>query len=145
MTDINQVTVVGRITHNVTAREGGFSVLPSGTAKADMSIAVNRSVRKGDEWQDECSFIEVVVFGKTAENLKDYLVKGQQVAVNGSLRQDRWEKDGQKHSRVYVVADSLQLLGGRKEDPPATHIETNRKEGSFIPDAGPAFPEDIPF
>lgn len=51
-----------------------------------------------------------------AESLKQYLVKGKSVAVEGILKQDRWEKDGQKHSRVRIIAESLQLLGGRDDN-----------------------------
>ena len=112
MTDTNSIILIGRITKDCGADERSFSYVGNGTAKAIVSLAVNRSVKKGDKWEDEVSFIDVTIWGKTAENLKSNLVKGKQICVCGYLIQDRWEKDGQKQSRLNVVADSVQLLGG---------------------------------
>ena len=128
MTDLNDVILIGRVTKDVGSDERSFSFVGNGTAKAVVSLAVNRSVKKGDSWEDEVSFIECTIWGKTAENLKDKLVKGKQICVHGYLKQDRWEKDGKKQSRLNVVAESVQLLGGGK---PADNAD--------------AFPEDNPF
>ena len=114
MTDLNDVILIGRITKDVGSDEGSFSFVGNGTAKAVASLAVNRSVKKGDSWEDEVSYIDCEIWGKTAENLKDKLVKGKQVCIRGYLKQDRWEKDGQKQSRLKVVAETVQLLGGGK-------------------------------
>lgn len=112
MTDTNSVILIGRLTKDCGADERSFSYVGNGTAKAVVSLAVNRSVKKGDKWEDEVSYIDVTIWGKTAENLKANLVKGKQICVCGYLKQDRWEKDGQKQSRLNVVAESIQLLGG---------------------------------
>ena len=112
MTDTNSIILIGRITKDCGADERSFSYVGNGTAKAIVSLAVNRSVKKGDKWEDEVSFIDVTIWGKTAENLKSNLVKGKQICVCGYLKQDRWEKDGQKQSRLNVIAESVQLLGG---------------------------------
>ena len=112
MTDLNDVILIGRLTRDCGTDERSFSYVGNGTAKAIASLAVNRSVKKGDSWEDEVSYIDCEIWGKTAENLKDKLVKGKQVCVHGYLKQDRWEKDGQKQSRLKVVAESVQLLGG---------------------------------
>lgn len=111
MTDLNSVMLVGRVTRDCDANNGCFAYLQNGTALAKFSIAVNRS-RKGmnGEWEDEASFFNVTIFGKLAESLAPRLKKGVQVAVKGSLKQDRWEKDGQKFSSVGIVADSVQLF-----------------------------------
>ena len=114
MTDLNDVILIGRITKDCGADERSFSFVGNGTAKAVVSLAVNRSVKKGDSWEDEVSYIDCEIWGKTAENLKDKLVKGKQVCIHGYLKQDRWEKDGQKQSRLKVVAETVQLLGGGK-------------------------------
>ena len=127
MTDTNSIILIGRITKDCGADERSFSFVGNGTAKAVVSLAVNRSVKKGEKWEDEVSFIDVTIWGKMAENLKPNLVKGKQICVCGYLKQDRWEKDGQKQSRLIVVADSIQLLGGG-----------NRQNDG-------AFPEDNPF
>lgn len=130
MTDINSVVLVGRITKDVGSDERSFSYIGNGTAKAVVNIAVNRGVKKGDKWEDETSFFDVTIWGKTAENLKPRLTKGTQITVSGYLKQDRWEKDGQKQSRVQVVADMVEI-------PNVSKKETDKD--------AEAFPEDNPF
>lgn len=135
MTDINSVVLVGRITKDVGSDERSFSYVGNGTAKAVVNIAVNRGVKKGDKWEDETSFFDVVIWGKTAENLKPRLTKGTQITVSGHLKQDRWEKDGQKQSRVQVVADMVEVPNVSKKD-------AEKVAEAF---GGEAFPEDNPF
>jgi single-strand DNA-binding protein len=135
MTDINSVVLIGRITKDVGSDERSFSYIGNGTAKAVVSLAVNRSVKKGDKWEDETSFFDVTIWGKTAENLKPRLTKGTQITVSGYLKQDRWEKDGQKQSRVQVVADLVEVPNTTKKD-------TDKVAEVF---GGEAFPEDNPF
>jgi len=89
----------------------------------------------------------VTCFGKTAENLSQYMTKGKQVGVDGSLHQDRWEKDGQNHSRVVINADNIQLLGGGTEQT-APAPSAPRGQPASVPeeDYGQRdFPDDIPF
>lgn len=128
MTDTNKVILIGRITKDVLSDERSFSYVGNGVAKAVVSLAVNHSVKKGDTWEDEVSYVECTIWGKLAESLKDKLTRGKQICVCGFLKQDRWEKDGQKQSRLNVVAESIQLLVSGKAD---------KKED--------AFPEDNPF
>lgn len=116
MTDINSVVLVGRITKDVGSDERSFSYIGNGTAKAVVNIAINRGVKKGDKWEDEASFFDVVIWGKTAENLKPRLTKGTQIAVSGYLKQDRWEKDGQKQSRVQIIADMVEIPNVTKKE-----------------------------
>lgn len=161
MTDINHVTLVGRLTRDVGNDERSFGYLPSGQARANISIAVNRNRKQGDQWVDEANFFDVTIWGKTAENLKPYLTKGKQIAIDGYLKQDRWEKDGQKFSKVTVVANNVQLLGGRSDNGGAAQgasggytprFQNNSPaqpepapyEGGFGGNDG-GFPEDIPF
>ena len=126
MTDINSVVLVGRITKDVGSDERSFSYVGNGIAKATVSIAVARGVKKGDKWEDETSFFDVVIWGKMAESLKPKLLKGRQICVSGYLKQDRWEKDGQKQSRVQVIAERVEV----------PNVKTESAE---------AFPEDNPF
>ena len=121
MTDLNNVVLIGRCTKDVGSDERSFSYIGNGTAKATVSLAVNRSVKKSDKWEDETSFFDVVIWGKLAENLKPRLTKGTQITVSGYLKQDRWEKDGQKQSKIYVNAESVQLLGGGKSEAQETN------------------------
>jgi single-strand DNA-binding protein len=78
---------------------------------ARFSLAVNRSVKQGDEWKDEASFFDIDYWGKAAEAVNRYLVKGQQVGVEGELRQDRWEQDGQPRQKIVINAQNVRLLG----------------------------------
>lgn len=120
MTDLNAVTLVGRIVRDVEAK-----TLPSGASVAEFSIASNYSVKRGEQWEEAASFFDCVMFGKRAEALAKYLVKGKQIGISGELRQERWEKDGQKHSRVKVHVSDIQLLGGRSDGGQATGAATS--------------------
>lgn len=138
MTDLNKVILIGRVTHDINDKSFGY--IGNGNAKLTLSIAVNRSVKRGDKWEDEVSFFEVIVWGKPAESLKTRLSKGKRIAVSGELKQERWEKDGQKYSKIVVNAESVQLLDSAKSD----------KEGfAAKEEKAPTFSrddtEDIPF
>ena len=109
MSDINTTTQVGRLTRDAETQYTG-----GGMCIAEFSLANNYRKKSGDEWVDEVNYFDVVLFGKRAEALSQYLTKGTQLAVSGSLRQDRWEKDGQKRSKVVIVANDIQLLGGKR-------------------------------
>lgn len=149
MTDTNKVFLIGRLTRDLGADERSFGYTDGGTARANISIAVNRSKRDGDNWVDEVHYFDVTIWGKTAENLKPYLLKGKQVHVEGHLQQDRWEKDGQKYSRVSIVADNVQLLGNKSESDARDDDENPRgSRPRFEPapqNGAEDFPEDIPF
>ena len=86
MADLNHVTLIGRLT-----RDAELKYTPGGLAISSFSIAVNRRRKNGDQWIDEVSYFDINLYGKAAESLKQYLLKGKQVAVDGELRQDRWE------------------------------------------------------
>ena len=105
--DINVVVLVGRLT-----RDCELKSTPQGTSVCRFSIAVNRRKRTGDRWEDEVSYFDVVLWGRSAETLNPYLQKGRQVSIEGELRQNRWEQDGKTNSKVEVVANNVQLLGG---------------------------------
>ena len=107
MVDLNHVVLIGRLT-----RDSELKYTSSGQAVSKFSIAVNRRKKSGDQWEDEANFFFIVLWGKQGESLNQYLVKGKMVAVDGELRQDRWQQDGQNRSKVEIVANSLQLLGG---------------------------------
>lgn len=106
MTDLNSVTLIGRLTSDC-----NLAYTQSGMAINSFSIAVNRTRQSQNGKIDEVSYFEIKLFGKIAETLKPYLVKGKQIAVNGSLVQSRWEQDGQKRSKVEIIADNVQMLG----------------------------------
>ena len=109
MADINTSTLIGHLT-----RDEEVSYTPGGMAVGKLSIAINRRVKKGQEWVDEANYFDVVIFGKQAENLQKFLTKGKQVGITGFLKQERWtDQNGQNRSRVTIVANDIQLLGGK--------------------------------
>ena len=107
MADLNHVVLIGRLT-----RDAELKSTASGQAVCKFSIAVNRRRKNGDQWEDEPNFFDIVVWGRQGESLHQYLVKGKMVGVDGELRQDRWQQDGQNRSKVEIIANYLQLLGG---------------------------------
>lgn len=107
---LNTVALVGNLT-----RDPELKQLPSGAAVTELSIAVNERVKRGEEWEDYGNFFDVTVWGRQAENAVKYLAKGRPVAVQGRLRQERWENEnGDKRSKVKVVAHTIQFLGSRE-------------------------------
>lgn len=169
MTDLNVVTVVGRLVRDCGQQD--FSYLQSGTAVAKISIAVNRSKKQADgSWVDEASFFDVAIFGKTAENLHPYLQKGKQVVIKGFLKQDHWQdrQTGGYRSKISIVADEVQLLGGQNQQQGGNYQQQGGYQQQSYPQqngyqsqpqsvaqpmapqpqqsfAGEGFPEDIPF
>lgn len=134
MADVNHVILIGRCTRDATIKftSGGMAI-------GSFSIAVNRRTKKGEQWVEEASFFDVSLFGKSAEGLAQYLTKGKQVAVEGELRQDRWEQDGQPRSKVTIAANNVQLLGGDKK---AGGQQSGYQAQEYSADN---FPEDIQF
>lgn len=105
MADINSVTLVGRLTRN-----GECKYTPNGGAVVRFSLAVNRAKRAQDgKWEEETSYFDCVYFGKGAEAVNPYLEKGRQIAIQGELRQSRWEQDGAARSRVEIYVNNLSL------------------------------------
>lgn len=103
MSNINTVAISGNLTRDPVSK-----TLPSGTTVAELGIAVNRS-RKGEdgEWTDEVSYFDVSVFGNFADLCDRKLRKADGVAIQGRLEQQRWEKDGEKRSKVVVIAEKI--------------------------------------
>lgn len=143
MADINHVVIVGRLT-----RDAELKYTNTGTAICKVSIAVNRRRKVDEQWVEEASFFDVTIWGKTGEAINQYLVKGKQVGIDGELRQSKWEQDGQTRSKVEIIANNVQLLGGGKM---GDRTNTNRP-GPGSDEARPAgetpkdnFEDDIPF
>ena len=129
MNDMNIVAINGRLT-----KDAEIKYTSGGMAIATLSLASNRSVKKGDKWEDEANFFDCTMFGKSAEAVKQYLTKGQQVSISGELRQERWEKDGQSRSRVTIIVNHLQLVGGNQtheERPQST--QPQKVKNSVVP------------
>jgi single-strand DNA-binding protein len=108
MASFNRVILVGNLT-----RDPELRYIPSGTAVSEIGLAVNDRVKKNDQWVDETTFVDVTMWGRTAEVANEYLSKGAPVLIEGRLKLDTWEKDGQKRSKLRVVCERMQMLGGR--------------------------------
>jgi single-strand DNA-binding protein len=94
---------------------------PSGTPVASTGIAFNRRYKQGDELKEEVCFLDLVLFGKTAENFAQYCGKGDPVVVSGRLQQRRWEDDhGGKHSKHELVVGEFKMLKRREDGSPET-------------------------
>lgn len=146
MQDLNKVILIGRLTRDLGADERSFGYLQNGTCKAVVSIAVNNSKKTDGKWVDEANFFEVVIWGKTAENLKPYLTKGQQIAVEGRLKQDRWQdkQTGNNMSRVIINAESVQLVGGKREENGSQSAYAQQYNQRNAPVQN-GFQEDLPY
>jgi single-strand DNA-binding protein len=107
MADLSIAVLVGRLT-----RDSELKYTNAGQAVANFSVATSTRRKKGDEWVDEPSFWDIELWGKQAEGINQYLTKGKQVAIEGSMRQDRWDQDGVQRMKVKVNANTVQLLGG---------------------------------
>lgn len=109
MADINRTILIGRLVRDVEVKYTG-----NGMAIGNGTIAIDRSVKKDGEWMKEANFFDFAIFGKQAENLKQYLTKGKQIGIDGFLKQDRWQdQEGQNRSKISIVANDVQLLGGK--------------------------------
>jgi len=109
MASFNRVILLGNLTRDVEVR-----YLQSGMAVTDIGIAVNdRRKNQQGEWVEEVTFVDVTLWGRTAEVAGEYLSKGSPILIEGRLKLDQWEKDGQKHSKLKVIGERMQMVGGK--------------------------------
>jgi single-strand DNA-binding protein len=164
MASFNRVILMGNVTRDIEIR-----YIPSGTAVCELGMAMN-SKRKDNsgKWIEEVTYVDVTLWGRTAEIASEYLNKGAPVMIEGHLKLDSWEKDGKKNYKLKVVADSMQLLGSRQGGGAAGEgssggapraarpAPANRGSSAPAPSSGPQYDEgdysepsgggdDIPF
>ena len=109
MASFNRVILMGNIT-----RDFEVKYLQSGMAVTEIGLAVNdRRKNQAGEWVEEVTFVDITLWGRTAEVAGEYLTKGSPVLIEGRLKLDQWEADGQKRSKLKVVGERMQMLGGR--------------------------------
>jgi single-strand DNA-binding protein len=154
MASYNRVILMGNLTRDVELR-----YTPAGTPVTEVGLAVNdRRKNQNGEWVDETTFVDVTFWGRTAEVASEYLSKGSPVFIEGRLKLDTWEKDGQKNYKLRVVCDRMQLLGSRGDSPRSTSPREDygqqrsaapQTEERIAQDAGPmsgpSSGDDIPF
>jgi len=111
MASFNKVILVGNLTRDPEVR-----YTPKGSAVCDLGLAVNRQYSlEGGEKREEVTFVDVVLWARLAEIAGEYLKKGRPVLIEGRLQLDSWDdkQSGQKRSKLRVVGETMQLLGGR--------------------------------
>jgi len=141
MASYNRVILVGNLT-----RDPEIRYTPNGTPVCDLGLAVNeRTKNASGEWSDEPVFVDVTLWERTAEIASEYLTKGSPVLIEGRLKLDTWQAtDGQKRSKLRVVCQRMQMLGGRTGGGPdgeGGYAPPPRREPRRAP-SGPA-PEEF--
>jgi single-strand DNA-binding protein len=113
-------------------------------------LAVNERVKKNNEWVDEPTFVDITLFGRTAEIANQYLSKGSSVLIEGKLKFDTWESDGQKRYKHYVIGDRMQMVGpkpsgaGRPtEQTGVQHSNQSEPVTQSVPSSAPS--DEVPF
>lgn len=148
MASFNKVILVGNLT-----RDPELRYTPKGTAIAKIGLAVNRVwTTDTGEKKEEVTFVDVDVFGRTAENVGQYMRKGSPILIEGRLRLDQWDdkQTGQKRSKLGVVAETVQFLGSPRSseggDSPAPRSRPAPAAPASAPDTdGPPPDDDVPF
>lgn len=139
---INHVSIAGNLTRDpeLRATQGGTAVLSFG-------IAVNdRRKNASGQWEDVPNFFECVTFGNRATALSDILAKGMKIAVAGKLHYSSWEKDGQKHSKVDIIAQEIELMQNRKPQQQAQpEPQLNARQAHAEAPQPELYDEDLPF
>lgn len=136
MSDFNKYICTGRVTRDPQVR---FTT--SGTAVCDLGLAVNQKFKD----KETTTFLDVTLFGRTAEVAAQYLTKGKSVLIEGRLQLDTWDdrESGQKRSKLKVIGETMTMLGGGggKSDRPEQRTEQPSQPDDF--DGGT--PDDVPF
>lgn len=136
MASYNRVVLVGNLTRDVDLRS-----TQSGTSVADIGLAVNdRRKNQAGEWIEETTFVDVTLWGKTAEVAAQYLGKGSPVLIEGRLKLETWETEGQKRSKLKVVGERMQMLGNGQKKTAAPDATT---QAEAVPVGAPG--DDVPF
>lgn len=134
----NKVLLLGNITRDPELRH-----TPSNTAVAAFGLAVNRQWKDaGGQEQKEVTFVDCEAWGRTAEVINQYLRKGSPIFLDGRLKLDQWQdKEGNNRSKLKVVVESFQFVGGRESDNGTAKPATTARQGEFTPVSD----EDVPF
>jgi single-strand DNA-binding protein len=150
MANFNKVILAGNLT-----RDPELRYTPKGTAIAKIGLAINRSWKsETGELKEEVTFVDVEAFGRTAENIGQYLKKGRPILIEGRLRLDQWDdkQTGQKRSKLGVVMETFQFLdskgnndGGPSEAPAKRPAPAAPKSDAPDSDVPPHEDDDVPF
>ena len=135
MASFNKVILLGNLT-----RDPEMKMTPSGQPICKFGLAVNRTYTGQDgQKKEEVTFVDVDAFGKQAETIGKYVTKGRQLFVEGRLKLDSWEKNGEKRSRLSVVLESFQFMDGGKDKESAAPAPTPTPRNDFAADDSAPF------
>lgn len=141
MPDLNKVMVMGKLTRDVQVR-----FTPGGTAVAELGMAVNRKWfdKQSNQKKEEVTYIDVTLWGKQAELAGEYLSKGSGLFVEGRLQLEQWEDktSGEKRSKMKVVGESMQFIGGK---PVGAKPQQQKPKQAEPQDADPFAESEVPF
>jgi single-strand DNA-binding protein len=123
MASYNRVILMGNLTRDVEIK-----YTSSQTAVTDIRLAINdRRKTATGEWVDDTTFVDVTLWARTAEIASQYLGKGSPVLIEGRLKLDTWETDGQKRSKLHVIGERMRMLGGR----PSGQSQSSQDQSSY--------------
>jgi len=139
---VNKVILIGRLGQDVE-----FRYMPNGYAVANISIATSESWKdkNSGEKQERTEWHRVTAFRKLAEIMGEYLKKGSQVYIEGRLQTDKYDKDGQTHYATKIIADKMQMLGGKSSGQDEHNEATSNESQPQGEPQGGDFDDDIPF
>jgi len=122
---MNKAHLIGRLTRDIELKQAGQTTVGNATLAVDTRRKVN------GQWTKEANFFDLVFWDKTAEGLAQYLTKGKQIGVTAEIRQDRWEKDGQKRSTIRFHVQDVDLLGGSSGGSENLSSHVSQPKGPF--------------
>ncbi len=133
---MNRVFLMGNVT-----RDPELRYISNGTAVTEIGLAINdRRKSAAGEWIEETTFVDITLWGRTAEIAGEYVTKGSPLLVEGRLKLDTWEKEGKKNSKLRVVGDRMHLIGpkggGRPEGGPSGGRSRGGQSDEFDQPAG---------
>jgi single-strand DNA-binding protein len=134
--DVNQCTLLGNITSDIEVRKAGDNSV------TNFSVATNRRYKKDEEWIDEPTFHNVVVWGKQAETLERFAKKGTRIYLQGRMQTRTWDdKEGKKNYKTELVANEISLLARTKEKGETSEV----KKQEEVTNEDEITPESLPF
>lgn len=137
---MNRVELSGRLT-----RTPVINYSQNGSTVARFSLAVDRTVKRGDNWEHEADFISCVCFGKKAEFLEKYFDKGSFAIVTGSIKTGSYDKDGVKHYTTDVWVDNIEFGGGKSDNTENTSSSVASDVGDGFMNIPDGIDEEVPF
>ena len=139
MSSYNKVVVIGKLTRDVE-----LNYTSSQTAVTDIGLAINDKVKRNDQWVDEVTFIDITLWGRTAEVAAEFLKKGSQVLIEGRLRMETWldKKNGNaKRTKIKLTGETMRMLGSK----PKSEDTDAAPNAESVPVGAAAAGEEVPF